>query len=179
MKASRISAQEFISVNESQQVTIVDVRTPIEVATEYISGSLYLPLQTLTEKTFTQITLSIMDVNKPIYILCQRGIRADSAVKKLEHLKDVNLIVIDGGLNELKAKGQQTKKGSSDMITLDRQVNIASGLIVLIGMLLGATIYSYFYTLSTLIGLGLLFSGITHINLLGIILTKMPWNHPS
>lgn len=176
MKKSSISAQEFMLLNQNEHVTIIDVRTPIEVITEHIAGSVFLPLQRLTEATFTEITSSIIDIKQPIYILCQRGIRADAAVKKLEKIAGIHLIVIEGGLNQLKAHGQPLDKGSSDIITLERQVSIVAGVLILIGVLLGTAIHLYFYVLPALIGLNLLFSGITQLNILGVLLTKMRWN---
>lgn len=176
METSRISAQEFKLLNDKELVTIVDVRTPIEVSGEHITGSLFLPVQELTPEKFNQLISTLPNSNKPIYLLCQRGIRADMAVKKLKEVEKVHLIVIEGGLNELKAKGQVTAVGVSNVISLERQVRIASGAFILFGMLLGVTVHSYFYAIPTFMGMGLVFSGITNLCGLGLVIARMPWN---
>lgn len=175
MQTSRISAQEFMLLNEKEQLSIVDVRTPMETAGEYLAGSIFLPVQELTPETFDKATDTI-EKEKPIYLLCQRGIRADTTVKKLENVDGIHLVVIEGGLNELKDKGQVTNKGASNIIALDRQVRIAAGALVLTGVLLGMSVNTTFYALSAFVGAGLVFSGVTNTCGLGVILSKMPWN---
>ncbi len=61
-------------------------------------------------------------------------------------------------------------------ISLERQVRIAAGLLVLLGALLGWLVHPAFIGLSAFIGAGLLFSGITDTCGMGMILARMPWN---
>jgi hypothetical protein len=57
-----------------------------------------------------------------------------------------------------------------------RQVRIAAGLLVLLGMLLGWFVYSAFIGLSAFVGAGLVFAGITDTCGMGLLLARMPWN---
>jgi hypothetical protein len=61
-------------------------------------------------------------------------------------------------------------------ISLERQVRIVAGSLVLIGVILGTWVHPYFYGLSGFVGAGLLFAGISDTCGMGMLLSKMPWN---
>jgi hypothetical protein len=61
-------------------------------------------------------------------------------------------------------------------ISLERQVRIAAGSIVLIGTLMGAFVHPAFLGLSAFVGAGLVFAGITDTCGMGMLLARMPWN---
>jgi hypothetical protein len=61
-------------------------------------------------------------------------------------------------------------------ISLERQVRIAAGSLVLIGSLLSYFAHPYWIALPAFVGAGLLFSGITDTCGMGMLLARMPWN---
>jgi hypothetical protein len=61
-------------------------------------------------------------------------------------------------------------------ISLERQVRIAAGLLVLIGSLLGWLVHPVFIGLSAFVGAGLVFAGVTDTCGMGLMLARMPWN---
>ncbi len=61
-------------------------------------------------------------------------------------------------------------------ISLERQVRIGAGSLVLAGVLLGWFVRPEFIWLSGLVGAGLVFAGITDICGLALLLAKAPWN---
>jgi rhodanese-related sulfurtransferase len=61
-------------------------------------------------------------------------------------------------------------------ISLERQVRIVAGLLVLIGALLSYFARPYWIALPTAVGAGLVFAGITDTCGMGMLLAKMPWN---
>jgi hypothetical protein len=61
-------------------------------------------------------------------------------------------------------------------VSLERQVRIAAGSLVLLGSALGCFVDPAFIGLSAFIGAGLIFAGITDTCGMGIILARMPWN---
>ena len=65
-----------------------------------------------------------------------------------------------------------TKKAMS----LERQVRIAAGFLVLVGAILAIAVHPYFAGLSAFIGAGLMFSGITDTCGMAMMLARMPWN---
>lgn len=61
-------------------------------------------------------------------------------------------------------------------ISLERQVRIAAGLMVLTGVVLGTWLHPACYGLSAFVGAGLTFAGITDWCGMGLLLAKAPWN---
>ena len=62
------------------------------------------------------------------------------------------------------------------VISLERQVRIAAGSLVLIGVILGWFVHRGFFGLSAFVGAGLIFAGITDFCGMGLLLAKLPWN---
>jgi hypothetical protein len=61
-------------------------------------------------------------------------------------------------------------------MSLERQVRIAAGTLVLTGVALGWFVHPYLYGLSAFVGAGLIVAGITDTCGMGLMLAKMPWN---
>jgi hypothetical protein len=64
-------------------------------------------------------------------------------------------------------------------ISLERQVRIVAGFLVLLGAVLAMTIHPYFAGLSAFVGAGLMFAGITDTCGMAMMLARMPWNQAS
>jgi hypothetical protein len=62
------------------------------------------------------------------------------------------------------------------IIDLNRQVRIAAGSFVVLGVVLGFTVHRAFFGLSGFVGAGLIFAGITDICGLCHVLALLPWN---
>ena len=108
-------------------------------------------------------------------ILCQSGNRASIAKKNLEKLHIAGLSVVSGGMGAYKNAGGITVKGRAH-ISIERQVRIIAGSIVLSGVLAGFFIHPGFLVISGFVGAGLIFAGITDWCGMGLLLAKMPWN---
>jgi hypothetical protein len=65
------------------------------------------------------------------------------------------------------------------VISLERQVRIAAGSLVLSGSLLGWLVAPAFIGSSAFVGAGSVFAGITHTCGRGMLLARMPWNQCS
>ena len=98
------------------------------------------------------------------------------AADALNNNIDVELVIVEGGMNAVIQSNIPLTKTGRKVITLERQVRIAAGIIVLTGVISGALINPGFYVLSGLVGAGLTFAGITDICLMGMMLAKAPWN---
>ncbi len=61
-------------------------------------------------------------------------------------------------------------------MSLERQVRIAAGSLVLSGVLLGWLVHAAFLGLAGFVGAGLVFAGITDTCGMGLLLARMPWN---
>ena len=73
------------------------------------------------------------------------------------------------------AAGLPIVRGKAAM-SLERQVRIAAGSLVLIGILLSLFVHPYLLGLSAFVGAGLVFAGITDTCGMGMLLARMPWN---
>lgn len=153
---------------------LLDVRTPGEFEYEYIEGSQCDPLQGIDARAWA----SKLDGARRCVVVCQAGMRARQAADKLEASGAKNLVVLEGGINGWKAAGKPCLRGEKRVLPLDRQVRIASGLVVLTGVVLGAMVNSAWYALAGFMGAGLIFAGMTNWCGLAILVGKMPWNEP-
>ena len=61
-------------------------------------------------------------------------------------------------------------------ISLERQVRIAAGSLVMLGVVLSYAVHPYFVGLSAFVGAGLIFAGVTDTCGMAMILARMPWN---
>jgi predicted branched-subunit amino acid permease len=62
------------------------------------------------------------------------------------------------------------------VVSLERQVRIAAGTLVLVGAVLGWLVHPGFMGLSAFVGAGLVFAGVTDTCGMGMLLARMPWN---
>ena len=82
---------------------------------------------------------------------------------------------VEGGTKACEGIGLPFVRGQK-AISLERQVRITAGSIVLVGVILGFLVHPAFFGLSGFIGAGLVFAGITDTCGMGMMLSKMPWN---
>jgi rhodanese-related sulfurtransferase len=173
----KVSANEFLSVLESADMPLViDVRTGAEVGNEYLDGCVNIPLHELSLSQVQTCVVEKEAAGQPVYLLCGTGKRATSAIDKLKEEVVNPLLVIDGGIEALKQAGCSFSQGKGSVMPLERQVRIAAGSLVLVGVLLGTFLTPGFYGVSAFVGAGLVFAGITDTCAMGMLLARMPWN---
>ena len=86
-----------------------------------------------------------------------------------------NVISVDGGTDACIADGLTIERGKK-AISLERQVRIVAGSMVLVGAVLALTVHPYWAALPAFVGAGLVFAGVTDTCGMGMLLMKMPWN---
>jgi len=153
--------------------SVIDVRSGAEYAGEHIAGARLIPVDQIEARID-----EVRAVPAPRLLLCRSGGRAAMAKKALEKYHVGGLSVVEGGLGAYVGAGGKTVKGKT-VISLERQVRIAAGGLVLIGVLTGFFIHPAFLILSGFVGAGLMFAGITDWCGMGLLLAKMPWNRLS
>ena len=84
--------------------------------------------------------------------------------------------ILDGGLDAWKKAGLPVALDRSQPIDIMRQVQIAAGSLVLLGVVLGVFVAPAFYALSGFVGAGLLFAGVSGFCGMARLLAVMPWN---
>lgn len=154
------------------QCYVLDVRTTPEFREVHLQKNcLHMPLDTLDA---AKIRAAFPDATKPIFILCKGGKRAMAAAEKLKANGIANTIVVDGGLDACVACGVDVAR--SNVMPLERQVRMAAGALVMLGVILGGIISPVFYYLSGFVGAGLFMAGLTGWCGLALLLAKAPWN---
>lgn len=175
MNHNTITATDFVALFTRQTPSILDVRTTAEHATEKLESSILLPVQDLSVASFRQCETQLSSAEQSIYILCESGKRAEMACAKLAEI-DKPFVIIEGGLKALKAAGIKTQVSQRKSISLERQVRISAGMLVVLGGLLGFMVSPTFFALSIFVGAGLVFAGISDTCAMGMLLARMPWN---
>lgn len=179
MAVQHISATEFIDARNNQTLIAIDLRTPAEISSEYITNTIALPLHKLSENSLEEVLTTPDHNDSGIYLLCQTGKRAELAAKKLKSYTRNTLVIVDGGLNAIKTAGGDILYSENKTMSIERQVRIAAGLLVLIGVVLGYVVAPPLFLVSGFVGAGLMFAGITDTCTMGMLLMRMPWNQSS
>jgi rhodanese-related sulfurtransferase len=150
---------------------VIDVRTPAEFQSAHVIGAALNPLDQLDAVAYCHNT----GINTPVYILCQSGKRARIAAEKLAAAGHLHTVIVEGGTEAAIQAGLDIAYGKG-AISIERQVRIAAGLLVLCGTVAGALVHPGFLVVPGFVGTGLAFAGITDTCGMAIALTKCPWN---
>ena len=168
---ARVDAREALErVQAGGAGSILDVRMSAEVATEHVAGSRLVPLDELSARLD-----DVRAIPAPRLLLCRTGNRAEMARGLLNDAGVRGLSVIEGGIEAYRAAGGETVVGAQRM-SLERQVRVAAGLLILIGAALGYLVHPLGYALSAFVGAGLVFAGVTDRCGMALVLAKLPWN---
>lgn len=168
-----ISAQDASRLLQ-EGATLVDIREPDEHARERIPGARSLPLSQLQEVGLT------VTKGHPVLFHCRSGARtAGNADRLAEKAGNCEAFMVEGGLDAWKKAGLPVAMDRRQPLELMRQVQIAAGSMVVLGVILGVTVSPLFYALSGFVGAGLVFAGVTGTCGLASVLRLMPWNRPS
>lgn len=154
---------------QKQDLLLVDVRTPGEFSRCHAEGARLMPLDRLDPAA-----VRARAGDAPAYVLCQSGTRAAQAARRLT-AAGVDAVIVEGGTSAWEASGLPVKRGRS-VISLERQVRIGAGILVLTGLALGWFVHPGFLFLSAFVGAGLVFAGVTGVCGMAFVLGKMPWN---
>lgn len=155
---------------------VIDVRSGAEVRELHLPGSIHIPVNEITPERVRSAMQEAGKAGQPVYLLCQSGKRADMAANTLAGKIDETLIIAEGGVNALKNTNAPLTSSDKNVMSLERQVRIAAGALVFVGVLAGYVISPVFFALSGFVGAGLMFAGISGTCAMGMLIAKMPWN---
>jgi rhodanese-related sulfurtransferase len=174
MSYSQVSPQELVNLKKSNpDLELIDVRTPAEFGELHVEFARNMPLERLDAN---QLKASRNGhAGQPLYVVCRSGGRSKMACDKLVAAGFENIVDVAGGTMACAAAGLPVVRGAKVM-SLERQVRIAAGAMVLLGAGLGFWVHPGFYGLSAFVGAGLIFAGITDTCAMGMMIAKMPWN---
>lgn len=175
MNHHRIQATELLA-DFSEEVCVLDVRTDSEVAAAALRGALHIPLDELTPERLQTELAKNAKTGTSVYLLCQGGKRAEKAAEQLQGKVDLELCIIDGGMNAVLQCNTPLITRARKALSLEQQVRLIAGMLVLTGVALGTWVHPAFYGLSAFAGAGLVLAGVTDLCLMGRLLAHAPWN---
>jgi rhodanese-related sulfurtransferase len=159
--------------DRGEPVRLLDVRTPAEFRQVHVPFAENWPLETFDAASAVRASQGALDAT--IYVICQSGSRGANACTKLASAGLDRVVNVEGGTAAWEHAGLPVVRGKNT-ISLERQVRIAAGTLVLIGSALGFLVHPYFIGLAAFVGAGLTFAGITDTCGMGMLLARMPWN---
>jgi rhodanese-related sulfurtransferase len=160
-------------LQSNEDVELIDVRTPAEFQAVHATPARNVPFHRLRRQEVLETCNGSEE--KPLYVICQAGVRSRKACEKLAAAGCQNVVSVEGGTAAWEAAGLPVVRGEQ-AVSLERQVRIVAGSLVLTGALLAIFVHPWWAGLSAFVGAGLLFSGITNTCGMGMLLARMPWN---
>ncbi|MBI2803974.1 MAG: rhodanese-like domain-containing protein [Planctomycetes bacterium] len=173
MTIATISPQQLADLSKNGKIALIDVRTPVEFREVHVEFARNVPLDRLDPAALIQAHNGA--ANDPLYVICRSGSRGRQACEKFLAAGFANVVNVEGGTLACVECGLPVVRGKKAM-SLERQVRIAAGLLVLVGALLGWLVHPALVGLSAFVGAGLIFAGITDTCGMGMMLARMPWN---
>ncbi len=153
-------------------IDLIDVRTPVEYREVHVPFARNVPLDRLDPAAVGPGRAAPAD--EPLYVICRSGGRGRQACEKLA-AAGLAVCNVEGGTQAWADAGLPVVRGQT-AVSLERQVRIAAGLLVLVGAALGWLVHPAFVGLAAFVGAGLVFAGATGACGMGLLLARMPWN---
>ncbi len=170
-----ISVQQLADRRQRFPVELIDVRTPAEFREVHLEIARNVPLDSLDPEA---VMRERSTQGEPLYVICRTGSRGAAACQKFLAAGYTDVVNVEGGTQAWLEAGSPVIRGKK-AISLERQVRIAAGSLVLLGAVLGYFWNINFIGLSAFVGAGLMFAGITDTCGMAMVLARMPWNQVS
>jgi rhodanese-related sulfurtransferase len=166
---SKITAAELANMRARGSAQLIDICSPTEYASGHVPGAINIPIE--------QLGTCIADLrtDSPVVLICKSGQRACASAQLLKASR-TDVLVLDGGTRAWRENGGQIVVNTRTGWSLERQVRLGAGLLVLVGVVLSLVCNRGWIGLSAFVGLGLTFAGLTDICGMAFLLTKLPWN---
>jgi rhodanese-related sulfurtransferase len=147
----------------------IDVRSATEFAAGHLPEAVNIPMD--------QIESRLGDLNPrvPIVLVCKGGARARMVAGLIKPCRP-DVKVLEGGTDAWAKAGLPLVVNTNTRWSLERQVRLVAGLVVVTSILLAVVTNRYWLGLTGFAGLGLTFAGLTDICPMGMLLGAMPWN---
>lgn len=148
---------------------LLDVREYPEFAGGHLHGARLLPLAELPQRA------AELPREREIVTVCRSGRRSAEAAAILEKLGYSQVTQLEGGMDAWKRESLPMERESRAPWSLERQVRLAAGLLVLLGLGL-SHVWPVAIALAWFIPAGLVFAAVTDSCAMGMLIAKLPWN---
>ena len=159
---------------ESGSGVLIDVRTPAEFREIHAEAAINHPLDSLDPREVAGRHTGEGE-RQEIMLICRSGNRSQTACQAFRDIGLSSAVSVDGGTLAWESAELPVVRGRK-AVSLDRQMRITAGSLVVLGAILGATVHPAGYLLSALIGAGLIYAGVSDSCPMSSGLAKMPWN---
>ncbi|MHC6178122.1 rhodanese-like domain-containing protein [Glutamicibacter sp. X7] len=153
---------------------LLDVRTPVEFESKHIPGSRNIPLDRLKAEALEFPSTT----EQRIVLICQSGNRATQAQRRLLAQGLDRCAVLAGGIASYEECGGTLSYGTRRW-TLDRQMRLTAGSMVLLGLLGRRYAHRSLVLIAAAAGAGLAVSALRDSCPMIGGLASMPWNRTS
>lgn len=154
------------------RAVLVDIREPDEFARSRVAGAISRPLSRAGDGL-------ALDRDAEVIFTCRSGMRTAGAADRLAAHAGRQAYVLDGGLDAWARAGLPLARDRAAPLELNRQVQIAAGTMILLGVVLGLAMSPLWFGLAGFVGAGLTFAGLTGTCGLARVLMLAPWNQPA
>jgi glyoxylase-like metal-dependent hydrolase (beta-lactamase superfamily II)/rhodanese-related sulfurtransferase len=155
---------------QDTQVKFLDVRSALEFSQVHIKDAINIPIDMIAGK------IGELSQSKQEYIvLCRTGNRSPMAANMLQQSGIHSVKVMGGGMTRWEKEKLPVIKGEGG-VSLERQVRVIAGSLILLGILLARFVHTGFIALSLFVCCGLIYAGLTDNCLMGMLLMKLPYN---
>ncbi len=155
---------------DEDRAVLIDVREADEYAREHIPGARLVPLSGFDPSDFPK------EHDKIGVFHCNSGNRTCQMAPELLRTGFREVCQLAGGIQAWKKAGLPVNINRKAPLPLMRQVQIAAGALVLLGVALGFLLSPWFFALSAFVGAGLVMAGVTGFCGMANLLALMPWN---
>ena len=166
-----LSPAEVRRLVERGEAVLVDVREPFEHHAERIEGAVCEPLG--------ELDVAALRAARPgaaVLFHCRSGGRSAKAAARFAAQTGEPGRHMEGGILAWKSAGLPTHRTTRAPIDVMRQVQIAAGSLVVMGVALGAAVNPWFLVISGFVGAGLVFAGASGWCGMAKVLALAPWN---
>lgn len=152
------------------RAVLIDVRETDEYIKEHVPGAHLVPLSGFNAEDFPK------EHDKIAVFHCRSGGRTEAAAPQILQTGFAEVYQLAGGLQGWREAGLPVNENAGAPISIMRQVQIAAGSLVLLGIVLAVLVNPWFMALSAFVGAGLAQAGITGTCAMAGLLKHMPWN---
>jgi rhodanese-related sulfurtransferase len=155
---------------DTGRAVLIDIRERDEFARSHVPGARSHPLSGWEAAHLT------VDADTDVVFTCRSGMRTAGACDRLAAHVTGDAYVLSGGLDGWTKAGLPVATDAKAPLEIMRQVQIAAGSLVLLGVVLGFAVAPAFFGLSAFVGAGLTFAGATGFCGMARLLMMAPWN---
>lgn len=155
---------------ELERAVLIDVREPDEYVREHIPQARLVPLSGFSDEDFPN------EHDKIAIVHCRSGSRTQAAAATILQAGFAEVYQLKGGLKAWRKAGYPVNENRRAPISIMRQVQMAAGGMVVLGIILAVLFSPWFMALSAFVGAGLVFAGASGTCAMANILSLMPWN---